>query len=197
MFAHLEPVAQGGGDESRAGGGADEGEGLQLNVQRSRVDAFAEGEVDAEVFHGRVEELFDGLLHAVDFVDEEDGILFGVGEVGDEVLGGLESGAGADLEVDAEVARDAGGEGGLAEAGRAIEEDVAEGLAAFGGRLHGDLQSGVDFALTDHFVHVLGTEGAIVVGGIGRWRGEAGLVVIGAGGLQERFAGHRIRWAVR
>ena len=82
----------------------------------------------------------------MDFVDEQDRALFGVGEIGQQVLRRGEHGAAGDLQRDAQVARDAGGEGRLAQAGRAVEQDVAQRLLAFAGRVDGDRQPLGDLA---------------------------------------------------
>ena len=179
MLPHLEAVAQRRGEQPRACRGADQREGPQRHVDRAGVDAFAQGNVDAEVLHRRVEELFDGLGQAVDFVDEKDGSLFGVGEVGNQVLGSRERGAAGDLEGHAQVARDDGGESRLAESGRTVEKNVSQRLAALARSVDGDLDPLVDRALADHFGHPLRTQIAVVVG-IGR-----SLLV------EDGFAGHR------
>ena len=102
---------------------------------------------------------------------------FGVGQVGDEVLGGLQGRAAGDLISHAQVAGDARGKGGFAQARRPGEKDVPQRLAAFGGRVHDDLQPGVHLALPDHFGHALRAQIAVVVSRGGRR-------------LEDRFAAH-------
>ena len=155
MFAHLEAVAKRGRQQARPRGGADQREGLQVDGDRVGVDPFAQGYVDAEVFHGRVEEFLDRLGEPVDLVDKEHRPLFDVGQVGDEVLGGRQGRPAGHEEVHVQVVRDAGGEGRLAQPWRAVEEDMAQRLAPLAGRIDGDLQPGKDLALADHVPHPL------------------------------------------
>jgi hypothetical protein len=73
----------------------------------------------------------------VDLVDEEDVALLHVGQQAGEVAGLLDDGAGGDADVAAELVAEDEGQGGLAEARRAGEEDVVERLAAaLGGADH-------------------------------------------------------------
>ena len=44
--------------------------GAQFEVVCSCVDPFAQNQIDAKIFHGRVQIFFDGPRHSVDFVDE-------------------------------------------------------------------------------------------------------------------------------
>ena len=66
----------------------------------------------------------------MNLIDEEDLVLLELGEGSDHVAGPLDGGAGGGLDADAELGGDDVGEGGLAESGRAVEEDVVEGLSA-------------------------------------------------------------------
>ena len=119
------------------------------------VHAFAERNVDAEIFHRGVEELFDGFGKAVDFVDEQDRAFFGVGEIGNQVFGGHEGCTAGDLNGRADFARDAGGEGGFAQARRAVEENMAQRFVALAGGIEGDFEALGHFALADHVFHAL------------------------------------------
>ena len=70
----------------------------------------------------------------MDLVEEENLALAQVGEDGCQITLDLQGGAGRLLEADVELVGDDGGQRGLAQAGRAEEEDVVEGFAAgFGG----------------------------------------------------------------
>ena len=74
----------------------------------------------------------------MDFVQEKDLALAQVGEDGGKVALNLEGGAGGLLEADVEFVGDDGGQGGLAQAGRAEEKDVVQRLAAGFGGFKGD-----------------------------------------------------------
>ena len=95
---------------------ADHGERPQLHVHGPRAGAFAERDVDAKVFHRRVHELLDRFGQPMDFVDEQNRTLLGVREVRQQILRSGEGGTAGDLQRDAEIARNAGGERRFAEA---------------------------------------------------------------------------------
>ena len=66
-------------------------------------------------------------------------------------------------QADAQVAGNARGEGGLAQARRAVEEDMPQRFAPLGGRVDRDFQPGVHLPLPDHVLHPLRTEIAVLV----------------------------------
>jgi len=43
--------------------------------------------VISKIFHGRVHELFDRFGQSMNLVDEQDRTLFGIGEIGQQILG--------------------------------------------------------------------------------------------------------------
>lgn len=168
VFVHVEAVAEWSREHAAAGGGADDGEAFEGEVDGAGSEALTEDDIHAEVFHDRVEEFFDGAREAVDFVDEEDRAFGGVGEEGEDVGFFVECGAGGDGQVDAEFVVENGGEGGFAEAGGAIEEDVGQGFAAEASGVEGDGEAFGDRALADDFGEGLGAQ--LVVGMIGSRR---------------------------
>ena len=133
-----EATAEGGGDEALAGGGADGGEALNGEGVGAGAGSGADHDVDAEVFEGGVENLFDVGEEAVDFVDEEDLACLNVCENAGEVEFFLEDGGGGLFEGDFEFLGDELGEGGFAEAGGAVEKNVIHGIAALAGGFDGD-----------------------------------------------------------
>ena len=120
--------------------GADQGEARNRQAHAARVGALVDHDVEAEVLHRRVEVFLDRLRDAVDFVDEEDVALLEIGEQAGEVAGLFDHRAGGHAHVLAELVAEDEGEGRLAEAGRAGEEDVIQRLAAALGGAHHDLQ---------------------------------------------------------
>ena len=66
-----ETVAQRRGEQTGARGGADQRERRHAHADAAGRRAFADHDVDLEVFHGRVEHLFDGGVEPVDLVDEQ------------------------------------------------------------------------------------------------------------------------------
>ena len=165
VLAHVKPIAQRGREQAGAGRGADQRERLERHVDRAGVHPFAQQDVDAKVLHRRIEELLDRLGQPVDLVDEQHRPFVGVGQVGDQVLGGLQHGAAGDLQGHAQVAGNAGGKGGFAQPRRTVEEDVPQRVAPFAGRIDRDLQPREDLALADHVLHLLRAQQAVVVRG--------------------------------
>ena len=77
----------------------------------------------------------------MDLVDEQEVALLEVGQQAGEVARLLDHRAGGDAHVAAHLGAEDEGEGGLAEAGRAAEQDVVERLAAASGRADHDLEA--------------------------------------------------------
>ena len=124
-----EAVAQGRGEQAGAGGGADKREFRQLDLHRAGRRALADDEVELVILHGRIEDFLHRRVEAVDLVDEEHVALFEVGELRRQIAGLGDHRAGGRAEIDPELAGDDLGERGLAEARRADEEHVVEGVA--------------------------------------------------------------------
>ena len=64
----------------------------------------------------------------------------------------------SDVEAGAHLLGDDVGEGGLAESGGAVEEQVLDGLASVSGGLDGDADAFDELGLADVLVDALGTE---------------------------------------
>lgn len=59
------------------------------------------------------------------------------------------------------------GQGGLAQAGRPVEQNVVQRLTPALGRGDGDIQVALDFVLSDEVIKVAGTEAGIQRGVLG------------------------------
>ena len=59
----------------------------KVSADRAGVDAVAEDDVDAEIFHRRVDKLFDDARHPVDFVDEQDAAVFQIRQERQHICG--------------------------------------------------------------------------------------------------------------
>ena len=151
-----EAVAQRRGDQPLPGGRADQGEFGQVDPDRARRRPLADHQVERAVLHRRIEDLLDRRREAVDLVDEQDVAVLEIGEQGGEVarLGDDRPGGGA--EADAELAGDDLRQRGLAEAGRAEEEDMVERVAAALRRLDEHPQILARRLLADELVERLG-----------------------------------------
>ncbi len=122
--------------------------GKVSRIERGRR-ALADHDVELEVLHRGVEDLLDGAGEAVDLVDEEHVALVELREDGGEVAGPFERGPRRDVEVHAHLGGDDAGERGLAEPGRAGEQQVVGGLAAPAGRLEDDGEVLLQLGLAD------------------------------------------------
>ena len=87
----------------------------------------------------------------MDFVNEQDVALLEVGQQAGEVAGFLDGRAAGALEVGAHGLGEDVGQGGLAEAGRAAEQDVVDGFLPAFGRGDGDFQALLDLELAGEF----------------------------------------------
>ena len=96
----------------------------------------------------------------MDLVDEQDVALLERGQDRGQVAGPLDRRPRGVLDVDAELAGDDRGEGRLAEAGRAVEEDVVGRLSPAPGRRQQHGQVRLDLALADVFVERPRPQGA-------------------------------------
>ena len=150
-----EPITERAGDQAGAGRRSDQGELRQVEPDRAGRRPLAQHDVDLEVLHGGIEDLFDGAGQPVDLVDEQHVALLQLGEDGGEVTGPLEGRARGDDHRHVELVGDDAGEAGLAQPGRTGEQQVVGGLAAAAGRLQHDRQVLFELGLT----HELG-EGA-------------------------------------
>ena len=153
-----EAAAQGRRDAAGPGRRPDQGELLDLELVAAGARPLADEDVHVEILHGRVEDLLDRGLEAVDLVDEQD--LFGlhVGQDGREVAGPLDDRPGRGLDADAHLLGDEVGQARLAQSRGPVEEDVVELLVAFAGRLDEDAQVGLDLVLADELVERLRAE---------------------------------------
>ena len=118
------------GQQASARGRADQRERRKIDPDRARGGAFADHQVELELFQSRVEDLFDCRAQPVDFVDEQHVARLQIGELGREVAGPQDHGPRGHPEADPELGRDDLRERGLAEAGGAGEEHVIERLPA-------------------------------------------------------------------
>ena len=163
-----EAVAQRRRQQAGAGGGADQGERRQRQGDGAGAGALAEHDRQLAVLHRRVERLLDGAAEAVDLVDEEDAARLQRGQEGGDVGLALERRAGGLDHRHAELGGDDVGERGLAEPGRAGEQDVVERLAAALRRLDEDRQLVGDLRLVDE----VGEASAAAASGRGPRRGR-------------------------
>ena len=109
---------------------ADQREPRQLQPDRARGRTLAEHDVEHEVLERRVQHLLDRARHAVDLVDEQHVAVVEVREDRGEVARAIERRPARGLEPGPHLVRHDLGERGLAEPGRAAEQQVVDGFAA-------------------------------------------------------------------
>ena len=144
-----EAVAQRRREQPGAGGGADQREGRELERDHARAGAGADRDRELPVLHRGIERLLHRAREPVDLVDEEHAAGLERGQEGGDVGLALERGPGGLDEVDLELGRHDLGERGLAEAGRAGQQDVVERVAAVAGGADGDLELALQRLLAD------------------------------------------------
>jgi hypothetical protein len=95
----------------------------------------------------------------VNFVDKEDIAGIEVGQKAGQITWFFKHGAGGHAQGGFEFLGDDVRQGGFTEAGRAVQQNVVEGVAALFGGLDEDLKVIHDFLLTTEFVQQLGAQG--------------------------------------
>ena len=128
-----EAVAQGPGHQPGAGGGPHQGEAGQVEPDAPGRRPLADEDVQLEVLHGRIEDLLDRPVEAVDLVDEQHVALLQVGEEGGQVARPDQHRAGGDPQPDPHLGGHDAGQRGLAQPGRPGEQQVVDRLAAASG----------------------------------------------------------------
>ena len=98
--------------------------GLSVSRRLRAAGPAADHHVDGEVLHRRVEDLLDRVVEAMDLIDEQDVALIEVGQDRGQVARPLDGRTAGGVDVHAELAGDDVGERRLAQAGRAVEQDV-------------------------------------------------------------------------
>ena len=157
-----EPVAERAADAARPGSWPRRRvNGFRLSRSDRADRALADHHVERVVLHRRVEDLLDRAVEAVDLVDEQDVALVERGQDRGEVAGPLDRGPGRVADVDPELAGDDRRERRLAEAGRAVQEDVVGRLSPALRRLEQHREVGLDLALADVLVERPRPKGAL------------------------------------
>ena len=155
-----EAFPQRGGERARLGGGPHEGERRQVQFHSAGGRALADDEVDLEILHGGVQGFFHGRGQAVDFVDEQHVVGLQVRQDRGEVAGVVQHETGGRADAAAHFPGDDVRDGGLAQAGRAVEDGMVQRFAATLGRLDADPQRFFHARLTGVVVQGLRAQGA-------------------------------------
>ena len=149
MRNDAESVAQRIAQHAGAGGGTNERKRLQIELDRAGCRAFADQNVDLVVLERRVEDFFDDRREPMNFVDEQHIIALKIGQHGGQVAGLFEDRPRGLLQVDAHLGGHDMRQRGLAQTGRAEQQQVVERLLAAAGGGDEDVELLADFRLTD------------------------------------------------
>jgi hypothetical protein len=125
-----EPIPQRGGEQAGASRRPHERESGQVDLDRPGTRPLTDQDVELEVLHRRVEDLFHDRAQPVDLVYEEDVAVPQVRQDRGEIPRPLQDRAGGGLDVDPHLVGDDPGESRLPEARGAREEHVVEGVAS-------------------------------------------------------------------
>ncbi len=161
-------------EQAGAGGGADQREMGEVDLHGTRRRPGADDEVELEILHRRIEDLFDRRIEAMDFIDKQNVARLQIGELGGKVAGFGDDRPGRRTKIDAELARHDLRQRRLAEARRADEKHVIErALLRERADLDEDLQIASRRLLTDEIGEDLRTQRRIDVLGAFFRRDEA------------------------
>ncbi len=156
-----EAVAQRVGEHAGAGGGADQGEGLQVELDAPRGRPLADHDVDLVVLQRGVEDFLHHGREAVDLVDEEDVVPFQVGQQRGQVFRLFQHRPAGLPQVHAELGRDDVAQRGLAQPGRAEQQHVVQRLLPLARGPDEDLELLARLGLADVFLQQLGPQRAL------------------------------------
>ncbi len=118
----------------------DQRERLHRHFDRAGARALADDDVELEVLHRRIEDLFDRRRQAMDLVDEQHFARLQVRQDAGQIAGLLDHRPRRGARRHAELVGDDVGERRLAQARRAVEQHVIERLAALARRRNRDRQ---------------------------------------------------------
>src|SRR5689334_10301560 len=122
----------------------------------ARSGPLSDHKIDPVILHSGIKDLFDGGEQAMNFIEKKDLADFDGGENGSQVTLALQQRARAGFDSDAQLAGDNLRERSFPEAGRTVEQDMIERIAAAARRLDGDQDVFLNATLTDEIDHALG-----------------------------------------
>ena len=149
---NAEAFAQRRGEQAGPGRGPDQGETRQVDPHRAGGRPLADHQVELIVLHGRVEQFLDRRIEAVDLVDEQHFAGLKVGQDRRQVAGARDHRAGGAPEPDAQFPRHDVRKRGLAEARRAVKQDMVHRFPPRARRFDENAQVGAHVPLADKIV---------------------------------------------
>src|SRR3984957_14021908 len=124
-----------------------------------RAGTLADDQVNAKILHRGIENFFERRLQAMNFVEKEKIAQIKRSEDGGEITFFFEQRARADFDGRPHFVGENLRERGLAEARRAVEQDVTDPFASIARSVHGDFKFSFYSPLADEGAALLGTPG--------------------------------------
>jgi len=156
-----EPVPQGRAEQGKAGGRTDERKAREVESEALSSRPFADYYIQGEVLQGRIEYLLDGAVEPVDFIDEKDILALEIRQDGRQVSGTLYRRARGCPDINADFEGDDMGEGCLAQAGGAVQQNVVQGFTPALGGVDGYIQVVLSLLLTNEVGQAPGPQAGI------------------------------------
>src|SRR6516162_5304569 len=126
---YAEALAQRSSNQPRSRRRADQGEGRDIDADRTRRRTLADDQVELKILHRGIEDLLDRRRQTVDLVDEKDVARLQVGQQCGKVATALDHRARAGAEAHPHLASDDLSERCLAEPWRSREQHMVQGFA--------------------------------------------------------------------
>ncbi len=159
---NAETITQRSGEKAGSGRGSDQREAGQSQPNAPRRRTLTNDQVEFEIFHRRIENLFHRRWEAVDFVDEEHVTGAQVCQHGREIAGTLEHGSGREVDLGVHLGCDDQGEGGLAKSRGPEEEGMVEGFISIARRIDENPEVRRQAILPHKLAQTPGPEGLLV-----------------------------------
>ncbi len=121
-----------------------------------RARPLPDNQVDAEIFHRRIQHFLHGRLQAVNFIQKENFLFFERGQYRRQVAFALQQRARAGLDGHVQFVGDDLRQGGFSQPGRPVEQHMVQRFAAAPRRIDGNLNILFDAFLPDVLVEALG-----------------------------------------
>src|SRR6202521_1285669 len=137
---HSETRAKRCADQARSSCCTDHRELWQIDPHASRIGALVDNDIQAKIFHRRVEIFFDGGLQPVDLIDKENISAFQSRQDTGQISGSFDHWTAGGLDIDFHGIGQDIGDSCLSQSGRTAEQDMFEHVAALFGGLHHQFQ---------------------------------------------------------
>ena len=147
-----ESVPQRRGQQPRTGGRANQREARQIQADRLGTRTLPDHDVEFEILHRRVENFLYRRGQPVNLVDEQHFVRLEIREDRSQISGSLDGGSTRHADRSAHLVGDDVGERGLAEAWRAVKEQVVECFTAITRRADEHRKVFAQSILADHLV---------------------------------------------